>query len=113
MTETITREQARTVVPKLIDHPSCSGTVTVTDNDKPILVIVSADEYERLTAYRRQGMLRSAILTEWERKTAVAEWDRAFETFDELSRRMETLGDDEIDQLLSEAISAARTHADA
>ena len=111
MDETITREQAKTLLPQLVKQPTFSGTVIVTDNDKPILVIVGAEEYARLVEFRGQTVLRAAILREWERKANGPEWVKAFEYFEAFSQRLEGMSEEELDQTLNEAVSAVRAGA--
>jgi PHD/YefM family antitoxin component YafN of YafNO toxin-antitoxin module len=109
MNETITREQAKIVLPKLMEQTTFNGTVTIEDKGKPFIVVMDAAEYARLLTLQRKAELRATLLREWERKTSQPDWDKAFERFETLSQRLATIDEEILDEALDEAVTSVRS----
>jgi PHD/YefM family antitoxin component YafN of YafNO toxin-antitoxin module len=111
MNETITRQQAKALLPRWLEDSGFSGTVTITDGSKPVLVVMDASEYADLLQLRRKVEARAAVLRDWERKTNQPDWDEAFERFEVLSQRLADIDEETLDEALNEAVAAVRNEA--
>jgi hypothetical protein len=101
-------QEAKELLPRLLDRPLVGGPIVVEDQGTPYLVMLDSQEYARYVAWRRREAVRTFILGEMNRRQAESWWDRGFDDLDKLRQRAKDLTPTEIETLIDESVDAVR-----
>ena len=111
MTNTITPNEAQTLIPKIIAQRELKDTIVVAENGRPLMAIISPDDYAYLKEARRRERVREAVYHEWERKFNSPQWDEAFAVIENFPPEFDDIDEDALMKTLDEAIAAVRHSA--
>jgi len=108
VTTRINVQEAKELIPHLLDRPLVGGPIVIEDQGHPRLVVLDGLEYARYVAWRRRDAVRAFILDEMNRRQAEPWWEGGFETLDTLRQRAQNLTASEVEALIDHAIDAIR-----
>lgn len=108
VTTRINLQEAKELLPRLLDLPLVGGPIVVEDQGRPHLVVLDGQEYARYAAWRRRDLVRAFILDEMDRRHVEPWWDKGFDALDRLRQRVQDLTPSEIEVLIDEAVDAVR-----
>jgi hypothetical protein len=108
VTTRINVQEAKRLIPRLLDRPLVGGPIVVEDQGQPRLVVLDGQEYTRYVAWRRRDAVRAFILAEMDRRQTEPWWDQGFEALEALRQKAQHLTPLEVEALIDEAIGAVR-----
>jgi hypothetical protein len=108
VTTRINLQEAKELLPRLLDRPLVGGPIVVEDQGLPYLVMLDSQEYARYVAWRRRDAVRAFISGEMDRRQAEPWWDKGFDALNTLRQRAQDLTPTEIETLIDESVDAVR-----
>jgi len=108
MVKKISVKEAQSLLPQLTRNLDTRDSFVIESNGQLRLAILSAEEYARFKTWERREAIRSHIFNEMERRRSRSNWTEAFKLMETLSQRSQVT-DDELHQLVDNAVSWART----
>lgn len=108
MTSTITKTEAKTLIPQLVEQSKFSEAIVIKEDGQTLAALISADDYAFLVEARRRERVRETTFRAWETKFNSPEWREAIAMMDDFRNQLADVDDEKLMADLDEAVVAVR-----